>query len=208
MTWFVNAQLVKNFQTFKASLGTYVIEVFVLVSAIFALRLFNKEPATIVEGDETTKCGSGDVGNPTELLMDLVILASMRSLRVLAAISFALCCGPCVGCAYFFTRPKAPVSAKQLNQLFVKVTIDQLNKLRSEKNYRHTTIASQTVTAENIDLEFHGHTHSQDETCAICMDDFHEDDYQRVDRTQVVLLPCKAHFFHEPCITEWMKKQN
>jgi len=25
---------------------------------------------------------------------------------------------------------------------------------------------------------------------------------------QVVILPCKAHFFHEACISEWMEKQN
>lgn len=24
----------------------------------------------------------------------------------------------------------------------------------------------------------------------------------------IVLLPCKAHFFHEECIAEWVKKQN
>lgn len=25
---------------------------------------------------------------------------------------------------------------------------------------------------------------------------------------EVVVLPCKAHFFHEECIGEWIKKQN
>ena len=23
-----------------------------------------------------------------------------------------------------------------------------------------------------------------------------------------MILPCKAHYFHEDCITQWMKKQN
>lgn len=34
------------------------------------------------------------------------------------------------------------------------------------------------------------------------MDTFDDSD------ASVVILPCKAHFFHELCITEWMKKQN
>lgn len=36
-------------------------------------------------------------------------------------------------------------------------------------------------------------------TCCICMDEFTE---------KVVILPCKAHFFHENCIAKWMEKQN
>jgi len=28
------------------------------------------------------------------------------------------------------------------------------------------------------------------------------------DNAEVVILPCKAHFFHELCIGEWIKKQN
>lgn len=35
----------------------------------------------------------------------------------------------------------------------------------------------------------------EDMSCCICMDDF---------SGEVVILPCKAHFFHENCISQWM----
>jgi len=38
------------------------------------------------------------------------------------------------------------------------------------------------------------------------MDDFNEIPDQP--NSEVVILPCKAHFFHEHCISLWMQKQN
>ncbi len=38
-------------------------------------------------------------------------------------------------------------------------------------------------------------------TCAICLDGFTIDQ-------QVVLLPCKSHSFHVPCIEMWLKKNS
>lgn len=58
--------------------------------------------------------------------MDIVILNYMRSLRVVALLSFVILCGPILVCTYFVTRPKPPVSAKKLNELFLKVTVDEL----------------------------------------------------------------------------------
>ncbi len=37
------------------------------------------------------------------------------------------------------------------------------------------------------------------------MDDFTESDRST---PSLVILPCKAHFFHDNCISEWMTKQN
>jgi len=37
------------------------------------------------------------------------------------------------------------------------------------------------------------------------MDDFTETAERN---SEVVILPCKAHFFHEACIALWMAKQN
>ena len=38
------------------------------------------------------------------------------------------------------------------------------------------------------------------------MDDFTETPDRP--KSEVVILPCKAHFFHENCIALWMQKQN
>jgi hypothetical protein len=93
--------------------------------------------------------------------MDIVILNYMRSLRVVALVTFIGLCGPILVCTYFWTRPKPPVSAKKLNELFLKVTLDELYQLR-EKNYRHNaTQADNEVPIAGVD-----------ETCCICMDDF------------------------------------
>ena len=53
-------------------------------------------------------------------------------------------------------------------------------------------------------------------TCCICMENFGEEEgsvdseiggnpYSNV---EVVILPCKAHYFHYACIAAWMEKQN
>lgn len=34
------------------------------------------------------------------------------------------------------------------------------------------------------------------------------DDFDKEGETKLVILPCKAHFFHDPCIATWMTKQN
>ena len=59
---------------------------------------------------------------------------------------------------------------------------------------------SEVVEAEKDDLE----KQDSNDTCCICMDDFNADNKKEL----VVVLPCKAHYFHELCITEWMRKQN
>ena len=49
-----------------------------------------------------------------------------------------------------------------------------------------------------------------DMTCCICLEDFTDknDLESSKDDKQVVILPCKAHFYHEQCIGEWIKKNN
>jgi hypothetical protein len=39
------------------------------------------------------------------------------------------------------------------------------------------------------------------------MENFADTDCEK-QNSQVVILPCKAHYFHEACISEWMNKQN
>ena len=47
-------------------------------------------------------------------------------------------------------------------------------------------------------------------TCCICLEDFAEKEDLEESRgdQEVVILPCKAHFYHEVCIGEWIKKNN
>lgn len=54
--------------------------------------------------------------------------------------------------------------------------------------------------------------YGMDMTCCICMENFgQEHDSEEgnpYSSVKVVILPCKAHYFHEPCIAAWMDKQN
>lgn len=95
---------------------------------MFAWRLFSL-PA------ESDECYENDK-NPTEIVMDLIILNYMRSLRTVAVVTFVFLCGPFLLCSYCLYKPKPPVSAKKLNELFSKVTMKQITLLR-EKNYKH-----------------------------------------------------------------------
>ena len=57
------------------------------------------------------------------------------------------------------------------------------------------------------------------DSCCICMEDFNEapESNRAVDNELgatestvgvMVVLPCKSHFFHEVCISQWIHKQN
>ena len=53
------------------------------------------------------------------------------------------------------------------------------------------------------------------DSCCICMEDFETPptsdravDNELGAENTIVVLPCKAHFFHEPCIAAWIQKQN
>ena len=51
-------------------------------------------------------------------------------------------------------------------------------------------------------------------TCCICMENFGEESgsdnelANPFSGVEVVILPCKAHYFHQMCISAWMEKQN
>lgn len=83
--------------------------------------------------------------------MDIVILNYMRSLRIVALISFIGMCGPILLLSYCINKPKAPVSAKKLNELFSKVTLKELYQLR-ERNYKHN-MSSTLEQASHDDIE-------------------------------------------------------
>ena len=47
------------------------------------------------------------------------------------------------------------------------------------------------------------------DSCCICMEDFEEADNPTLGTNElekIVVLPCKAHFFHEACISAWVTK--
>ena len=49
------------------------------------------------------------------------------------------------------------------------------------------------------------------DSCCICMEDFEIEgestrvaDQESGDEAVMVVLPCKSHFFHEECISQWI----
>lgn len=162
----------------------------------------------------------------TELLVDMIILLYMRSLRLLSILIFVLLCGPVLLYCWWTNRPEPTEDPGQINENFVKVTYDQLLRLR-EKNYRHKSVirdnsdetpkgserANSVVANEDPDKAPGGDTsmdtsvtsvsawdleqgiNDEDLTCCICMEDIK--DCTDEDNPSLVILPCKAHFFHE-----------
>ena len=51
-------------------------------------------------------------------------------------------------------------------------------------------------------------------TCCICLANFSEESSNDIEagnpyfNIEVVILPCKAHYFHEECISTWIQKKN
>mmetsp|Transcript_42946 Transcript_42946/g.58319 ORF Transcript_42946/g.58319 Transcript_42946/m.58319 type:complete len:115 (+) Transcript_42946:1022-1366(+) len=45
---------------------------------------------------------------------------------------------------------------------------------------------------------------AEDLPCAICLSDFKDTD----EETEIIILPCKAHFFHVECIESWLKNNS
>lgn len=188
LTWFCEVQLKHNYQTTTALVGCYLLEFGYFLLTCCAWRIISVEEVEDV--CKVTQAG------PSELLVDLIILDYLRSLKLLALVVFGVLCGPLLLTCWCVQREKAPVDAVKLNTKLSKVTLEQLSQLR-QHNYRHQMSDSGSVAAaECLDQ-------SEDDVCCICMDDFAADKSQ-----QLVVLPCKAHFFHEACITEWMRKQN
>lgn len=75
--------------------------------------------------DENDECA--EELNRTEILMDLVIINYMRSLKLIAILSFVVLCGPIMLLQWIFCRPPPPVTAKTINEHFTKVTLKELN---------------------------------------------------------------------------------
>ena len=55
------------------------------------------------------------------------------------------------------------------------------------------------------------------DSCCICMEDFESHESARAvdhelgaqeNSSTITVLPCKAHFFHNECISSWILKQN
>ena len=54
------------------------------------------------------------------------------------------------------------------------------------------------------------------ESCCVCLEDFETGgpessqivDHELGAEANMVVLPCKAHFFHVECISQWITKQN
>lgn len=85
-----------------------------------------------------------------------------------------------------------------------KVKPDELNQSLIDK----TPTPSLNSEAPVEDFSMYG----MDMTCCICMENFGEEHDNEAGNpyssVEVVILPCKAHYFHEPCIAAWMEKQN
>ena len=163
----------------------------------------------------------------------MIILLYMRSLRLLSILIFALLCGPVLLYCWWKNREEPEEDPSTLNENFVKVTYDTLIKLR-EKNYRHKSLTGECdtpsksqrrdyvtsldpdkaesdsnsslnesmVSTNPYDLE--AGNQNNEITCCICMEDV--SDCADEENPSLVILPCKAHFFHDQCISAWMQR--
>ena len=85
----------------------------------------------------------------------------------------------------------------------------------NKKKRSNSTLSAQSSSTdlnESVAGQYEAAILGADMTCCICMEDFAKLDPDDLENsmadTEVVVLPCKAHFFHEECIGEWIKKQN
>jgi len=83
-------------------------------------------------------------------------------------------------------------------------------------NYKHRSSSYDSVSRssttsmlldESTDLTEYG----MDINCCICLEQFADEDLEDgnpYSAVNVVVLPCKAHYFHEKCIKSWFEKQS
>ena len=218
--WYSYRQLKRNYQTKRAITITYIFEAGYLILSIWAWGILSSEDA----GGECAKHAAGLL----ELLVDMIILLYMRSLRLLSIVLFLIICGPLLLVCWWKNRPKPTEDPAALRAQLVKVSISQLTSLRA-MDYRHSGSTSSrrrssSVMSEqsSVDMsdslvgEYEAALPRADMTCCICMEDFSAtapsqspDDLEDTPvESEVVVLPCKAHFFHEECISQWITKQN
>ena len=157
----------------------------------------------------------------------MIILTYMRSLRLLSIILFIIICGPLLLVCYFKNRPRPTENPEDLVKNFTRVTAEELKQMRS-MNYRHKSLvkssdkktepdtpreSSVSASADESLLDasvstsvLEGQWQTDNpyvlEACCICLDEFetHGHDSGESEQNMIVILPCKAHFFHEHCI--------
>lgn len=181
LTWFDRCQLQRQYTTTKGVVGCYVIELGYLCLSVYAMAVLSGQ-----EYPDECKTEQGIRGQ--EVFVDLVLIDMMRCLKVMLVAAFAVFCGPFALVCYLIYRPKPAPTPESVNDKLCKVTLTQLEELRRQ-NYRHT--GSSVVAGEEVLSE---------EVCCICMDEFSSTKH-------VVILPCRAHYFHPACIKEWVKKK-
>ena len=171
--------------------------------------------------DKSGDCAANAAGL-LELLVDMIILLYMRSLRLLSIVLFVLICGPLLLVCWWKNRPKPTEDPAALRENLAKVSLSELNELRqmdyrhsgsiSKKSRRSSSVSEQSSQDlnESVTGQYETALLGADMTCCICMEDFvtqnPEDLENSVADSQVVVLPCKAHFFHEECIAQWITK--
>lgn len=221
MYWFSNNQLKHGYQTKRAVVATYVLEFGYIVLSVVAWCMLT--------GDDPNSECQLDAPSLIELMVDMIILLYMRSLRLMSILVFLCICGIPILYCYLKNRPRPTQNPEKLKANLNIVTLGSLYQLRN-MNYRHKAAASKgkkvkpdelsqslidktptpslSAEAPSEDFSMYG----MDMTCCICMENFGEEQDNEAGNpyssVEVVILPCKAHYFHEPCIAAWMEKQN
>lgn len=218
LCWFSKTQLAQGYQTKKAIIMTYVLEGgYILLSVVAWCMLTSPDP--------NEECQT-QASSLIELMVDMIILLYMRSLRLMSILVFLIICGLPILYCYLKHRPRPTQDPAKLNASLNIVTLGTLHQLRN-LNYRHKTMSSgNKKSADNSELLNGGPTptlrqeqpneefqsYGMDMTCCICMENFGQEVDSELgnpfSEVEVVILPCKAHYFHQQCIATWMEKQN
>ena len=142
---------------------------------------------------------------------NIIFLLFLRSLRFMSILIFALMCGIPILCCRCIFHEKRPDPPAKLNQNLNKVMLGTLYQLRNALNYKpkgsflektEENPRASTTSAlldDSVDLTEYG----MDINCCICLESFANEDNEDgnpYSSVEVVVLPCKAHYFHEKCI--------
>jgi len=164
-------------------------------------------------------------------MVDMIILLYMRSLRLMSILVFLILCGIPILYCYLKHKPRPTQDPQKLKENLNVVTLGTLYQMKN-MNYRHKAATNakkdKLSKSENLGDSLLGPSPSLDQeqpsedlsaygmdmTCCICMENFGEEvgvDHEMgnpFSSAEVVILPCKAHYFHQQCIATWMEKQN
>ncbi len=126
--WWQRTELKMMYSTKKCVFFSYFIEALYIGMSIWAWLILSAP-------DPNQDC-STNAPSTLELLVDMIILLYMRSLRLLSIAIFLALCGPLLLVCWLKNRPRPTEDPTKIKDLFSRVTLSELWKLR-EKNYKH-----------------------------------------------------------------------